>query len=134
MIYGNVIKINEIIFFSSINMVPNFCLPNKLQALLHSQQTRSHFATRRERKWSETIICRGLRPYIYTDLGRSFRSCSKHFLYVCVKGAMSRIARLLSYHSFGDKNSLERQKIPLNQACKYKVLVAFQLLLVSHLD
>ena len=27
-----------------------------------------------------------------------------------LKGAMSRIARLLSYHSFGAKNSLERQK------------------------
>ena len=54
--------------------------------------------------------------------------------YVLIKGAMSRIAQLLSYHSFGAKNSLERQKIPLNQACKYKVLVAFQLLLVSHLD
>ena len=47
---------------------------------------------------------------------------------------MSRIARLLSYHSFGVKNSLERKKKPLNQACKYRVLVAFQLLLVSHLD
>ena len=39
--------------------------------------------------------------------------------------AMSRIARLLSYHSFGAKNSLERQKKP--------VLMAFQLLLVSHI-
>ena len=47
---------------------------------------------------------------------------------------MSRIARLLSYHSFGAKNSLERQKTPLKQACKYSVFVAFQLLLVSHLD
>ena len=78
MIYGNVIKINEIIFFSSINMVPNFCLPNKLQALLHSQQTRSHFATRRERKWSETIICRGLRPYIYRP-GQKFSVMLKTF-------------------------------------------------------
>ena len=48
---------------------------------------------------------------------------------------MSRIARLLSYHSFGAKNSLERQNTPLiYQACKYRVPVAFQLFLVSHLD
>ena len=48
---------------------------------------------------------------------------------------MSRIARLLS-HSFGAKNSLERQKNPLIKRVNigYRVLVAFQLLLVSHLD
>ena len=32
--------------------------------------------------------------------------------------AMSRIARLLSHHSFGAKNALERHKNPLNQTCK----------------
>ena len=63
-------------------------------------------------------------------------SCVKFFIpdHLFFKGAISRIARLLSFHSFGAKNSLERQKTPLNQACKYRILVAFQLLLVSHLD
>ena len=42
-----------------------------------------------------------------------------------VKGAISRITRLLSHDTFGAKNSLERQKNLLIKRNTYRVIVAF---------
>ena len=47
-----------------------------------------------------------------------------------LKGGMTRIARLFSHHSFGAKNSLERQRILLIK----RLNRGFQLLVVSHKD
>ena len=73
-----------------------------------------------------------------STIGKNIPTCTfchnsfePNLLVRCI-GCLKGLCHELRGYSVITHSSLERQETPLNQACKYRVLVAFQLLLVSH--